>query len=144
MVVDPTDRSTWYLAVHSSGVWKTVNAGTTWTPIFDGEGSYSVGYLTLDPQNPLTVWVGSGENNSQRSVGYGDGIYRSTDGGKAWKNMGLKASEHIGTILVDPRKSDVVYAAATGPLWSSGGDRGVFKTTDGGKTWVQVLKPDNE
>ena len=144
IVVDPTDRSTWYVAVHSSGVWKTTNAGTTWTPVFDGEGSYSVGFLTLDPQNPLTVWVGSGENNSQRSVGYGDGIYRSTDGGKSWKNMGLKASEHIGTILVDPRKSDVVYAAATGPLWSSGGDRGVFKTTDGGKTWVQVLKPDNE
>ncbi len=144
IVVHPTDRSTWYLAVHSAGVWKTTNAGTTWTPIFDGEGAYSIGYLALDPSNPLTMWVGTGENNSQRSVGYGNGVYKSTDGGRSWTNMGLKTSNHIGKVVVDPRKSDVVYVAATGSLWSSGGDRGVYKTTDGGKTWSQVLKPDNE
>lgn len=144
VVVHPTDRSTWFVVVHSSGVWKTTNAGTTWTPIFDSEGSYSIGYLALDPSNPLTIWVGTGENNSQRSIGYGDGVYKSTDGGRSWKNMGLKASNHIGKVVIDPRKTDVVYVAATGSLWSSGGDRGVYKTTDGGKTWALVLKPDNE
>ena len=144
IVVHPSDRSTWYLAAHSANVWKTTNAGTTWTPIFDGQGSYSIGSLAIDPQNPLNVWVGTGENNSQRSVGYGDGVYRSTDAGKTWTNVGLKNSNHIGAVLIDPRNSDVVYVAATGPLWSAGGDRGVFKTIDGGKTWKQVLTPDNE
>ncbi|MBM4186810.1 MAG: glycosyl hydrolase [Gemmatimonadetes bacterium] len=144
VVVDPRDPRTWYLAVHSGNVWKTTNAGTAWTPIFDGQGSYSIGFLALDPSDPLTVWVGTGENNSQRSVGYGDGVYRSTDGGRSWTNVGLKNSNHIGAIAVDPRDGKVVYVAATGPLWSAGGDRGVYKTTDGGKTWTQVLKPDNE
>ena len=114
IVVHPTDRRTWFVAVHSSGIWKTTNAGTTWTPIFDSEGAYSIGHLALDPANPLTIWVGTGENNSQRSVGYGDGVYKSTDGGRSWKNMGLKASNHIGKVVVDPRKGDVVYVAATG------------------------------
>jgi photosystem II stability/assembly factor-like uncharacterized protein len=131
--------STWYVAVASGGVWKTVNAGTTWTPIFDSEGSYSIGCVTVDPQNPNGIWVGTGENNSQRSVSYGDGAYRSLDGGKSWKNVGLKASEHIGKIVVDPKSSDVVYVAAQGPLWAPGGERGVYKTTDGGKTWKDVL-----
>jgi photosystem II stability/assembly factor-like uncharacterized protein len=144
IAVDPAKPSTWYVAVHSGGVWKTTNAGITWSPIFDGQASYSIGTVTLDPTNPLTVWVGTGENNSQRSVGFGDGVYKSTDGGRNWTNTGLKASEHIGAIAVDPRKGDVVYVAATGPLWSAGGDRGVYKTADGGKTWVQALKPDNE
>src|SRR5262249_8807968 len=111
-----------------------------WTPIFDNEGSYSIGAIALDPKNPEVVWVGSGENNSQRSVSYGDGVYRSDDGGKSWKNVGLKDSQHIGRILIDPRNSDVVYVAAQGPLWNAGGDRGLFKTTDGGKNWKQVLK----
>ena len=123
------------MAVASGGVWKTTNAGTTWTPIFDNEGSYSIGCVALDPKNPQVVWVGTGENNSQRSVGYGDGVYRSDDGGKIWKNVGLKSSEHIARILIDPRNSNVVYVAAQGPLWSTGGDRGLFKTVDGGKTW---------
>jgi photosystem II stability/assembly factor-like uncharacterized protein len=123
LAVHPTDRSTWYVAVASGGVWKTTNAGTTWSPIFDGEGSYSIGCVTLDPKNPLVVWVGTGENNSQRSVGYGNGVYKSTDGGKSWENVGLKASEHIAKILIDPRDSNVVYVAAQGPLWSAGGDR---------------------
>ena len=139
LAVDPRDKSTWYVAVASGGVWKTINAGTTFEPVFDGEGSYSIGCVTLDPRNPLVVWVGSGENNSQRSVSWGDGVYKSVDGGHSWKNMGLKTSEHIGKIVVDPRDSNVVYVAAQGPLWNPGGDRGLYKTTDGGKTWKAVL-----
>ena len=139
IAVDPRRSSTWYVAVASGGVWKTTNSGTSWTPLFDGEGSYSIGCVALDPKNPNVVWVGTGENNSQRSVGYGDGVYRSKDGGKSWENVGLKASEHVGRILVDPRDGDVVWVAAQGPLWSPGGDRGVYRTADGGKTWKQVL-----
>jgi len=140
MAVHPTDPATWYVAAASGGVWKTTNSGISWSPLFDSQGSYSIGCVTLDPKNPLVVWVGSGENNSQRSVSYGDGVYRSTDGGKSWENLGLKASEHIGRIVIDPRDSGTVYVAAQGPLWSAGGDRGVYKTVDGGKTWKQVLK----
>ncbi len=137
--VDPNDRTKYYVAVASGGVWKTVNSGTTWTPVFDGEGAFSIGAIALDPKNPATVWVGTGERNSQRSVGYGDGVYRSDDGGKSWRNVGLKTSEHIGRIAIDPRDSNVVFVAAQGPLWSAGGDRGLYKTTDGGKTWKQVI-----
>jgi photosystem II stability/assembly factor-like uncharacterized protein len=144
VAIHPSDKSTWYLAVHSGGVWKTVNGGTTWSPIFDAQPSYSIGTIVIDPNNPLTIWVGSGENNSQRSVGWGDGVYKSTDGGRAWTNVGLKESFHIGRIVIDPRKSEVVYAAAMGSMWSPGGDRGVYKSSDGGKSWAQVLKPDNE
>ncbi len=139
VVVDPAAPATWYVAVASGGMWKTVNAGTTWDPIFEGQGSFSIGCVTLDPNNPLVVWVGTGENNSQRSVSYGDGVYKSTDGGKSWENVGLKKSEHIGKIVVDPRDSNTVYVAAQGPLWSPGGDRGLYKTADGGKTWKAVL-----
>jgi photosystem II stability/assembly factor-like uncharacterized protein len=137
--VHPNDRSHYYVAAASGGVWKTTNAGTTWAPIFDSEGSYSIGTVVLDPKNPNVVWVGTGENNSQRSVGYGDGIYRSDDNGKTWKNMGLKGSEHIGRIVIDPRDSNIVYVAAQGPLWGPGGDRGLYKTTDGGQTWKKML-----
>lgn len=139
LAVHPIRRETWYVLVASGGLWKTENAGTTWTPIFDGEGSYSLGCITLDPKQPLVLWLGTGENNSQRSVGYGDGVYKSIDGGKTWENMGLKASEHIAKILIDPRDSKVVYVAAQGPLWSAGGDRGLYKSTDGGLTWKAVL-----
>ena len=139
LAVDPTNRSIYYLAVSSGGVWKTTNNGTTFSPIFDREGSYSIAVVALDPRNPLTVWVGTGENNSQRSVSYGDGVYRSDDGGKTWRNMGLKNSEHIGRIVIDPRDSNTVYVASQGPLWSAGGDRGLYKTTDGGKTWKAIL-----
>ncbi len=142
LAVDPKDKSTWYVAAAYGGVWKTTNAGTTFSPIFDAQGTSSIGCVVLDPRDPMTVWVGTGENNSQRSVGWGDGVYRSRDGGKSWENVGLKASEHIGGILVDPRNSQVVFVAAQGPLWSSGGDRGVYKTGDGGRTWKQVLKVD--
>jgi photosystem II stability/assembly factor-like uncharacterized protein len=139
LALHPEDPATWYVAVASGGVWKTENYGTTWTPVFDGEGSYSIGCVSLDPERPLTVWVGTGENNSQRSVGYGDGVYKSLDGGKNWTNVGLKDSAHVGKILIDPRDGDVVYVAAMGPLWSPGGDRGLYKTADGGKSWTKVL-----
>ncbi len=139
LAVDPASPSTWYVAVSSGGVWKTTNAGTTWASIFEGQGSFSIGCLAIDPKNPLVLWVGTGENNSQRSVSYGDGVYKSVDGGKSWENVGLKKSEHIAKILIDPRDSDTVYVAAQGPLWAPGGDRGLYKTTDGGKTWKQVL-----
>ncbi len=139
LAVDPTDSKTWWVAAASGGVWKTTNSGTTWAPVFDGEGSYSIGALTIDPKNPNVVWVGTGENNNQRSVSYGDGVYRTLDGGKSWKRMGLEKSEHIGRILVDPRDSRVVWVAAYGPLWSSGGERGVYKSVDFGETWTRVL-----
>ncbi len=137
--VDPNDRTKYYVAVASGGVWKTVNAGTTWTPVFEKENSYSIGAIALDPKNTATIWVGTGELNSQRSAGYGDGVYRSDDGGRSWKNMGLKSSEHIGRIVIDPRDSNIVFVAAQGPLWSPGGERGLYKTTDGGKTWKAVI-----
>ncbi|MEL6795370.1 MAG: glycosyl hydrolase, partial [Planctomycetota bacterium] len=139
LAVHPDDQSTWYVAVGSGNLWKTTNAGTTWNPIFDDQGSYSIGCVTLDPNNPETVWVGTGEDVSGRHVGYGDGVYRSRDGGKSWENLGLKDSEHIGMIVVDPRDSDTVYVAAEGPLWSPGGDRGLYKTTDGGANWELIL-----
>lgn len=140
--VNPKNFNEYYVASASGGVWKTMNNGTTYEPIFDSQGSYSIGCVTLDPNNTNVVWVGSGENNNQRSVAYGDGVYKSEDGGSTWKNVGLKTSEHIGKIIVDPRNSDVVFVAAIGPLWAAGGERGVYKTTDGGKTWNQVLKID--
>jgi photosystem II stability/assembly factor-like uncharacterized protein len=137
--VDPNNSARYFVASASGGVWKTVNNGTTWTPVFDREGSYSIGCIALDPKNPLTVWVGTGENNSQRSVSYGSGLYRSDDGGKTWRNVGLKTSEHVGRIAIDPKDSNIVYVAAQGPLWGPGGDRGLFKTTDNGKTWKNIL-----
>ena len=139
IAVHPRDKKIWYVAAASGGVWKTTNAGTTWTPIFDNEASYSIGTLVLDPKNPNVVWVGTGENNAQRSVGYGDGVYKSVDGGRSWQNMGLRESEHISRIQIDPRNSDIVYVAAQGPLSRKGGDRGLYKTTDGGRTWNKVL-----
>lgn len=129
----------YYVAVASGGVWKTSNWGNTYTPIFDDQGSYSIGCITIDPNNPHTVWVGTGENNNQRSVAYGDGVYKSTDGGKSWMNMGLKESEHIGMIVVHPEDPNTVYVAAYGPLWSAGGERGLYKTTDGGENWDRIL-----
>jgi len=139
LAVDPKDSHTWYVAEASGGVWKTADAGVTWKPVFDSTGDYSVGCVAVDPKDPLTVWVGSGENNSQRSVSYGDGVYKSTDGGATWENVGLKSSQHVAKILIDPRDSQTVYVAAQGPLWSAGGDRGLYKTTDGGRSWKRVL-----
>ncbi|MEZ5417515.1 MAG: hypothetical protein R2708_09235 [Vicinamibacterales bacterium] len=140
VAVHPDDRQTWYVGVASGGVWKTTNAGITFTPVFEKEASYSIGAVVIDEAHPDTVWVGTGEANNQRSVGYGDGIYRSDDAGRTWRNLGLKTSQHIGRIAIDPRDSNVVYAAAYGGLWSAGGDRGLYKTTDGGATWSKVLE----
>ena len=135
----PENKSIWYVAVGSGGVWKTVNAGTTWEPIFDSEGSYSIGCVTIDPNRPDTIWVGTGEDVSGRHVGYGDGVYRSLDAGQSWENMGLEDSQHVSMIEIDPRDSSVIYVAAQGPLWSPGGDRGLYKSTDGGASWDKIL-----
>lgn len=140
LAVHPSNSAIIYVGTASGGLWKTTNGGATWTPIMDREGSYSIGWVTLDQSNPNVVWVGTGERNSQRSVAYGDGVYKSVDGGRSWKNVGLKNSEHIGRIVVHPKNPDIVYVAAQGPLWAPGGDRGLYKTTDGGNTWEQVLK----
>ncbi|MEO0471517.1 MAG: glycosyl hydrolase [Bacteroidota bacterium] len=142
IAVSPHDPSTWYVSAGSGNLWKTINRGITWEPVFDDQTSYSIGTISIDPNNAGTLWVGTGENVSGRHVGWGDGVYRSRDGGKSWQNMGLKKSEHIGKILIDPRNSDVILVAAEGPLWSSGGERGVFKTKDGGKSWDAVLQID--
>ncbi len=139
IAVHPKDENLWYIASASGGVFKTTNAGTTFEPVFDNAGAYSIGCISIDKNNPNVIWVGSGENNNQRSVSYGDGIYKSEDGGKSFKNVGLTKSEHIGMIAIDPVNSDVVYVAAYGPVWSAGGERGIYKTTDGGKTWKNVL-----
>jgi photosystem II stability/assembly factor-like uncharacterized protein len=136
--VNPRDHSEYYVAAAAGSVWKTVNSGVTWTPVFDKYGAWSIADVEIDPNNPYVVWVGTGEYNSQRAIGYGDGIYRSEDGGKSWKNMGLTKSEHIGRIIIDPRNSHV-YAAAQGPLWGPGGERGLYKSTDNGKTWKAIL-----
>ena len=142
IAVHPEDRSIWYLAVGSGGLWKTTNSGITWKPIFDDQPSYSIGTVTIDPNNTNVVWVGTGENVSGRHVAWGDGVYRSMDGGATWRQMGLSKSEHIGKILVDPRDSDVVFVAAEGPLWSAGGERGLYKSKNGGQTWDLVLEID--
>jgi photosystem II stability/assembly factor-like uncharacterized protein len=139
VAVDPRNRSVWYVATASGGLWKTTNHGLSFQPIFDEGGSYSLGCVTLDPKHPDTVWLGTGENQAQRAVGYGDGVYKSTDGGKTWKNSGLPNSEHIARIWVDPRNTDVVWVAAQGLLFAPGGDRGLYKTTDGGQTWEASL-----
>lgn len=141
--VHPEDGNTWYVAVGSGNVWKTENAGVTWQTIFDDQSSYSIGCVTIDQVNPNIIWVGTGENVGGRHVGYGDGVYRSPDGGKSWKNMGLKGTEHISEIIVHPGNSNIVFVAAQGPLWNKGGERGLYKSNDGGKTWRQVLS-DNE
>ena len=137
--IQPDDPATWYVAVGSGGVWKTVNAGTTWTPIFDDETSYSIGTLALDANNPNSLWVGTGENVGGRHVGFGDGIYHSSNGGSSWTKRGLEGTGHISKIIVHPEDPNTLWVAAQGPLWSKGGQRGIYKTTDGGETWRQVL-----
>jgi len=138
--VNPNNHSEFYVAVASGNIWKTTNKGTTFKPVFDKYGAYSIGCLAMDPNNNNVVWAGTGENNHQRALGYGDGVYKTMDGGKTWKNMGLKESRQIGMILIDPRNSDVVYIASEGSVWGPGGDRGLYKTTDGGKTWTKTLE----
>lgn len=142
IAIHPENESVWYVAVGSGGVWKTMNAGTTWEPLFDKEKVYSMGCVTIDPNNPHTIWLGTGENVGGRHAGFGDGIYVSHDDGKTWKNKGLKKSEHLSKIIVHPSNPDILWVASQGPLWSKGGERGVYKTTDGGTTWNRTLGDD--
>ncbi|MFH0734891.1 MAG: YCF48-related protein [bacterium] len=137
--VNPNNNSEYFVAVASGNVWKTTNNGTTFEPVFDNYGAYSIGCVTIDPNNPFVVWIGTGENNHQRALGYGDGVYKSVDGGKTWKNTGLKESRQIGDIIIDPRNSNIVFVAAEGSVWGPGKERGLYKTIDGGKTWKKVL-----
>jgi photosystem II stability/assembly factor-like uncharacterized protein len=137
--VNPENYSEYYVAVASGHIWKTLNNGNTFEPVFDNYGSYSIGCLAMDPKNHNVVWAGTGENNHQRALGYGDGVYKTTDGGKSWNNMGLKDSRQIGMIAIHPENTDIVFVAAEGSVWGPGGDRGLYRTTDGGKAWEKVL-----
>ena len=137
--VDDGGRLTVYVGSASGGVWKSINGGTTFKPVFDKEGTQSIGAVAVDPGNAKNVWVGTGESWTRNSASIGDGIYKSTDSGENWKNVGLKDSERISRILVDPRDGNTVYACATGHLWDDSSERGVYKTTDGGQSWRKVL-----
>jgi photosystem II stability/assembly factor-like uncharacterized protein len=139
IAIDAKNPSVWYVASSFGGLWKTANRGITFTPIFDDGGSFTLCCIVIDPKNSDVLWLGTGEHNSQRSAHFGDGVYKSTDAGKTWKRMGLVTSEHIGRIAIDPRNTGTVYVASQGPLWSAGGERGLFKTTDGGTTWTAIL-----
>ena len=138
--VNPNNHSEYYVAVASGHVWKTENNGITWKAIFDNYGAYAMGFIAIDPNNTNIVWLGTGENNHQRALGYGNGVYKSIDGGSSWKNMGLKDSRQIGKIIIHPENSDIVYVAAEGSVWGPGGERGLYKTADGGNTWEKVLE----
>jgi photosystem II stability/assembly factor-like uncharacterized protein len=138
VAVDERNPTTMYVGAASGGVWKTSNAGTTWTPIFDHEGVASIGDIALSASNPDLVWVGTGEPNNRQSSSFGDGVYKSIDGGRSWTHMGLRDTQHIGRVVIDPLDPDVVYVAALGHLWGPNKERGVFKTTDGGHTWTNV------
>ncbi|WP_411767562.1 WD40/YVTN/BNR-like repeat-containing protein [Winogradskyella sp. A3E31] len=142
VAIHPHNESIWYVAVGSGGVWKTENSGTTWTPVFDDQSSYSIGTVSIDPNHPETIWVGTGEDVGGRHVGFGDGVYKSTNGGTSWTNMGLKNSQHVSKIIIHPEDSNVVLVAVEGPLWNKGGDRGLYKTVDGGKSWNKTLGDD--
>ncbi|HVL66233.1 MAG TPA: hypothetical protein VM364_03100 [Vicinamibacterales bacterium] len=137
--IDPKNPNVWYVVSAFGGLWKTENRGISFTPIFDEGPSFTLCCIVIDPKDSNVLWLGTGENKSQRSAHFGDGVYKSTDGGKTWKRVGLENSEHIGEIVIDPRNSNVVYVASQGPLWSAGGDRGLYKTTDGGATWERIL-----
>jgi len=139
IAIHPQDESIWYVAVGSGGVWKTINSGVSWDPIFDDLSVYSTGCVTIDPSNSSVIWVGTGENVGGRHVGYGDGVYRSADGGKTWQKMGLKESEHISKIIVHPEDPNTVWVAAQGPLWNKGPERGLYKSTYGGQNWKRTL-----
>ena len=139
IAIDSNNENVWYVAVGSGGVWKTKNAGTTWMPLTDNMPFYSTGSVTIDPNDSSRIWVGTGENVAGRHVGIGHGIYLSKDSGSTWDNMGLKKSEHISKIIVHPDNSDIIWVASQGPLWNSGGDRGLFMSNDGGNTWSNKL-----
>ena len=132
-----------YVGAASGGIWKSTDAGTSFKPVFDKQPVQSIGAIAIDPSNISTIWVGSGESWTRNSVSIGNGIYKSTDGGETWNNMGLPNSERIAQIIVDPKSSDTVYACVPGKLWSDSADRGLYRTNDGGKTWSLVLKGGN-
>jgi len=140
----PGNANIVYVATGSGGLWKTVNGGATWKPIFERQGTFSIGDIALAPGNPDVVWVGTGESNLRNSVSFGDGVYKSTDGGKNWQHMGLKDTEHISAIVIHPHNPDIVYAGALGHAFAANDERGVFMTTDGGKTWTKTLYIDRE
>ena len=142
-VNEPSGKLTLYVGAASGGVWKSEDGGTSFEPVFDQQPVQSIGAIAIDPNHHDTVWVGTGESWTRNSVSLGDGIYKTTDGGKSWKHMGLPNSERIAKILVDPGNSDTVYACVPGRLWSDSTDRGLYKTSDGGKTWSPVLKGGN-
>src|SRR2546423_6370342 len=137
--VDENGKVTVFVGSASGGVWKSINGGTTFKSVFDRQDVQSIGAVTIDPSNHKIVWIGSGEAWTRNSTSVGDGIYKSTDNGENWTNMGLKNSERISRILVDPKDSNTVYACATGHLWDDNEERGVYKTSDGGKTWPKAL-----
>ena len=139
--VDPNHPNVYYVVTAAGGVWRSENRGNDWTSIFDNGGAFNMCCILIDPKDSNILWVGTGENSNPRSSMIGDGVYKSTDAGKTWTRVGLENSEHIGNMAMDPRNPNVVYVAAQGPLWSAGGDRGIYKTTDGGKTWKQILTP---
>src|SRR5213082_1038483 len=141
--VTESGRLTVYVGAASGGVWKSMNGGTTFKPVFDKEEVGSIGAITIDPQSPKTIWVGTGEAWTRNSTSIGDGVYKSTDGGDNWTNMGLPNSERIAKILIDPNDTNSVYVCVPGRLWSDSDDRGVYKTTDGGKSWTKILKGSN-
>lgn len=143
LAVNPNNHSEYYVAAAAGGVWKTTNAGITFAPIFDQYGVQSIGCVTIDPNNSNVIWVGTGENNNQRSVGYGNGLYKSEDAGKSFKNVGLKESFHIGMIQINPNNSQEVWVAAYGPLWGNKGDKGIYHSKDGGQSWNCLLNPEN-
>jgi photosystem II stability/assembly factor-like uncharacterized protein len=128
-----------FVGTASGGVFKTVNGGITWEPVFDDQPVSTIGDITVAPSDPSIVWVGSGESNNRQSSSWGNGVYKSTDGGKTWKHMGLDGTRHIGRIVISPADPNTVYVAAAGSLWGPSRDRGVYKTSDGGQTWSQVL-----
>src|SRR5439155_4330689 len=140
---EPSGKITLFVGAASGGVWKSDDSGTRYRPVFDEQRVQSIGAIALDPKNSKNVWVGTGESWTRNSVSIADGIYKSTDGGETWKHAGLEKSERIARVVVDPRNSDTVFAAVPGALWSDSPDRGLYKTTDGSKTWKQILKGPN-
>src|SRR5881409_1236306 len=144
LAVDEANPAIFYVGTAHGGLWKTTNAGTTFEPLFQDYGLMSVGDVTISQSNPDLVWLGSGESNNRQSTSWGDGVYKSTDGGKTFASMGLKTSKHINRIVIHPRNTDIVFVAATGNLFGPGGERGVYKTTDGGRSWKQVLEVDDD
>ena len=143
LAVYEANTAIWYVATAHGGIWKTTSNGALMIPLAQDKGLLSVGAIAVSQHNPDLVYAGSGESNNRQSTSWGDGLWKTSDGGKTWANVGLANSKHIGRVVFDPTNDQIVFAASAGPLYGPGGDRGVFKTTDGGRTWRNVL-PGNE